>query len=254
MNFASKKLSEYYSTTASISDREKALLAENKKLRQKNKRLSTAMLYLVDQIEIRLPFWNARKKKETEAEKPIPAPAIKRVKKNVIGKVWKPEKLGPPGQMKKHSAPLSMHQLFAEKKNIRPETPKEKPISVENLAEEPQIETVLPEQTVKVAETTERPQTPELAPEEMNLLASPTKDKAKELTSMSPAELFIKPEQKKTSLQEASQTYMAVSMASSPVPSADEQLDDEEKIEQQLVQQNNMMREAMLRRVNRLRW
>ncbi|GEM_PF-2853605 len=267
MNFASKKLSEYYSGSVSpadrgASDREKALLAENKKLRQRNKRLSTAMLYLVEQIEVRLPILNSRKnrKQNLPEEKPIPAPAIKRIKKNIIGKTWKPEKLEDTTSLRKKSTPLSMQQLFADKKHTRPvesEAPSMASLASPVTAEKetpPRVEEAQLEEQANGA----APHTPDLAPDEMSILASPTKDKSRELTQMTPSELFIKQEQKKTSSEEASKTYMAVSIASSPVPKEEVLLDDmddpEDQIEQKLIQQNNMMREAMLRRVNRLRW
>ncbi len=264
MNFASKKLSEYYSGSVSsadrgASDREKALLAENKKLRQRNKRLSTAMLYLVEQIEVRLPIlnnWKNRKQVLPE-EKPIPAPAIRRIKKNVIGKTWKPEKLEDTTSLRRKSTPLSMQQLFADKKHTRPAETEIPSIAslASSMNEEKETSSHIDEAPIDVKTGGAAPHTPDLAPDEMSILASPTKDKSRELTEMTPSELFVKQEQKKTSSEEASKTYMAVSMASSPVPKEEILLDDrEDQIEQKLIQQNNMMREAMLRRVNRLRW
>lgn len=240
-----------------MSDRERALLSENSKLKKRNKRLSNAMLYLVRQVEIRLPLLSKRKQEEQKPE-PIRSLSPQRLKKNVIGKTWKPEKLDPQPPLKKHASPLTMQQIFA-KKAISESTAK-------------QQETVPQEETTDLTSSTiQEPEaraleisneldippishTPDLAPEEMTLLASPTRDNTKELTHLMPNELFSKREAQKVSSEEASQTYRAVSIASAPVPEIDDLEQAVEEEEQKLVRQNNMMREAMLRRVNRLRW
>lgn len=255
MNFAGKKLGDHYKGSAKMSDRERALLAENTKLKKRNKRLSTAMLYLVKQVEVRLPLLSKKKQEKPKVE-PIRSLSPQRLKKNVIGKTWKPEKLDSISPVKKHAAPLTMQQIFAKKP--APET-------------EPEKAEAVPQQEMAVPSTIQEPEaraleisneldippishTPDLAPEEMTLLASPTKDNTKELTHLMPNELFTKREDKKISSQEASQTYRAVSIASAPVPEIDDLEQAVEEEEQKLVRQNNMMREAMLRRVNRLRW
>jgi len=255
MNFAGKKLGDHYKGSTKMSDRERALLAENTKLKKRNKRLSTAMLYLVKQVEVRLPLLGKKKQEEPKVE-PIRSLSPQRLKKNVVGKTWKPEKLDPISSVKKHAAPLTMQQIFAKKPTpeIEPEKTEAVPqqeMAVPSTIQEPEA------RALEISNELDIPpisHTPDLAPEEMTLLASPTKDNTKELTHLMPNELFTKREDKKISSQEASQTYRAVSIASAPVPEIDDLEQAVEEEEQKLVRQNNMMREAMLRRVNRLRW
>ncbi|MCG8492493.1 MAG: hypothetical protein MI743_12815 [Sneathiellales bacterium] len=257
MNFAGKKLSDHYTGSTKMSKRERALLAENTKLKKRNRRLSTAMLYLVKQVEIRLPLLNRKKPEENKIE-PVRSLASQRLKKNIVGKTWKPEKLDLNTPAENHTAPLKMQQIFANKKD--PEIKQEKPLGISpQKSAEPSPSTIQdPEaRALEISNELDIPpisHTPDLAPEEMTLLASPTKDNAKELTHLMPNELFTKREEQKISSQEASQTYRAVSIASAPVPDIDDLEQAVEEEEQKLVRQNNMMREAMLRRVNRLRW
>ncbi|WP_169543235.1 hypothetical protein [Sneathiella aquimaris] len=263
MNFVSKKLKNQYSNVSELSDRERKLLAENKKLKRKNKRLSTAMLYLVDQIETRLPLFTAQKPPKVLPKKepdPIPSPAKTRLKRNVSSITWTPEKLDDSQRPQRRRTPLSMQQIFASKNSEKSLTPPER-ADDRKTAESPLAKkTPLAEKQASLAAKlkpevpAETIQTPDLAPEEMSLLASPTKERPKDLTKIQPTEVFVKLEQKTVSALEASQSYRAVSIASAPVPDVKTAEDEEDEAEKKLLRQNNMMREAMLRRVNRLRW
>ncbi len=261
MNFASKKLTGFYANTTDISAREKALLVENRKLKKKNKRLSTAMLYLVDQIETRLPIWSGKKTEKTarpaaKLVKPVATAPPVAQKKKIVGTTWKPEKIDyTPGlspSEQRRSEPLSMQQIFAGKKKAKEKTVEKVTPEIQNSpsrspAPKPQI----------VAHPVIQPATnelsPDLAPEEVSLLAIPKKDTSKETPLPPSSETLVEREPKKTSAHEASSAYLAVSIASSPVPEAEE-VEDSNDIESQVALQNEMMREAMLRRVNRLRW
>lgn len=247
MNFASKKLNGFYTSAQRIPSREEQLLAENQSLKKKNKRLSTAMIYLVDQIEVRLPLWSP--KPPVVAKKKIRPPEPK-----IIGEAKKPKKhLSIPEQnmINGRSAPLSLQQIFADKK--RPTASKAPPLMQSALAQEAEIpkasplviEAAQPEEDVKNELN--------LAPEEIFLLAAPTKEKAKDPQVLNSSENLVERVAKKISAQEASLAYLAVSVAASPVPDTKE-LDNGDVIESKASMQNKIMREAMLRRVNRLRW
>lgn len=259
MNFASKKLSGFYANTPDISAREKVLLAENKKLKRKNKRLSTAMLYLVDQIEIKLPLWSGKKTEQTTPAHPepklsVPVAPPRPAKKKIVGKAWTPEKIdhipGVASGLANRSQPMSIQQIFSEKKIDRPSTssveateePKKQPPIVANRSEK-----------IEIASPVSEEHSPVLAPEEVSLLAAPKIDSDTSALKGPSSEQLVKRENKVTSAKEASLTYLAVSIASAPVPEAkDREIDD--AIEHQVAVQNDIMREAMLRRANRLRW
>ncbi len=309
MNFAGRKLKYKDEIAGDLTPREKRLLAENQKLKKKNKRLSSAMLFLVDHIEAKLPFLNrtaapvaAKPTTPVKAEAkvaPLPpkkVPLAERIEKaqpkpakkapppppkkpKIVGKAWQPERLDEPSQpvkMKKPTRPLSMHQIFAEKKKERDEpAATAKPIKPKQIAQPVEVK----EDTPAVVETMPKPtkvettssndvevisHTPDLAPDEMNILAAPRDQKPER--SLASSEFLPERNEKKTSAEEASLAYLAVSSVSKPVPELS-QIKDEESDDliidhdeqnniaiAQAAQQNSMMREAMLRRVNRLRW
>lgn len=294
MNFAGKNLNRFLDSSE-LTAREKRLLAENKRLKKRNKRLSSAMVFLVTHVEKRLPFFNAAAKaQETpplsspEAPKAAPTPRPPKRKKKIIGEAWQPEKLE--AHIKKadekrprRKDPLSMHQIFADKKKEKTETGEEtspvvpfpsndiEPAVIENAPQEQEpieiYEEDLPEETEVIVLSAEPADedgiTPELAPEEMNILAAPTKEKHQDVFHPQPSEILTEREEKQTSAQEASMAYMAVSAVSKPVPDqgveilSDDDADlprEEDTISHEIAQQSEVMRAAMLRRVNRLRW
>ncbi|MEH6475997.1 MAG: hypothetical protein V7727_09925, partial [Sneathiella sp.] len=113
----------------------------------------------------------------------------------------------------------------------------------------------------EISDDTNSDLTPNLAPEEVSLLAAPIKDRKMDIIHPHPSEVIGEQDGLKTSAKEASMAYLAVSVAAKPVPKSDviTVLDDNEiaeadLLEKQVAQQNEMMRAAMLRRVNRLRW
>ncbi|MBE7635350.1 hypothetical protein GUA87_00715 [Sneathiella sp. P13V-1] len=310
MNFAGRKLKYKDDIAEDLTPREKRLLAENQKLKKKNKRLSSAMLFLVDHIEAKLPFLNratpapttvavkepAIKEAKVTPLPPKKVPLAERVEKaqpkqfkkvpppppkkpKIVGKAWQPERLDEPAQpvkMKKPTRPLSMHQIFEEKKKEREESvaakeaikPQET-VQPTEISEDlkPATQTSTAPETKEVIASTEVEvvsHTPELEPDEMDILAAP-RDKKSE-RSLASSEYLPERKEKKTSAEEASLAYLAVSSVSKPVPEltrlSDEDSDDLiiDHDEQnniavaQAAQQNSMIREAMLRRVNRLRW
>ena len=310
MNFAGRKLKYKDDIAEDLTPREKRLLAENQKLKKKNKRLSSAMLFLVDHIEAKLPFLNrtttttppvatkepVKKEAKVTPLSPKKVPLAERVEKaqpkpiqkapppppkkpKIVGKAWQPERLDEPAQpvkMKKPTRPLSMHQIFEEKKKEREESlaakealePQETVQSTETAEDlKPATQTSTAPETKEIIASTEVEaisHTPELAPDEMNILAAPRDQKSER--SLASSEFLPERKEKKTSAEEASLAYLAVSSVSKPVPELtrlnDEDSDDLviDHDEQnniavaQAAQQNTMMREAMLRRVNRLRW
>ena len=303
MNFASKKLNGYYKNSEALSTREAKLLAENTRLKKRNKRLSGAMLYLVGHIEKRLPFFNnqassaAKAKLELSPQKESVAPKtpVQKTKKKIIGKTWTPENLNQAPQKTRRKDPLSMQQIFADKKRARDELrlndiDSSEVVMVEDAASKPSLyersqaakedptpspaqETKPHDHTKETAEqeaeevlvATAEPQaddlTPDLAPEEMNILAAPTKDKKQDIFHPQPSEMLTEREPEKTTARDASNAYMAIAIAAKPVPKAEilsstdlDEIAADEAIAEQVAQQNEVMRAAMLRRVNRLRW
>lgn len=327
MNFASKKLNGFYKDPDDLTVREQRLIAENKRLTKRNKRLSGAMVYLVGHIEKRLPFFNSKLKKSekstpslpltdpTAAPKkasPVQATAPKPARKKIIGQAWTPENLNsastPSPKQPRRKDPLSMQQIFADKKRERenlaqadtdisevvfvdrpsekpiekrtdkkplydraqaaketiiPQTPKEPEILADSVDDDQpsQIEETPVETVVVTTDETEATLTPELAPEEMNILAAPTRDKKQDVFQPQPSELITDRQDKKTSARDASLAYMAVAVAAKPVPTTEILTDDDTNemnehdiIADQVARQNDVMRAAMLRRVNRLRW
>lgn len=289
MNFAGKKLNGFYNNTGDLSVREKRLLAENRKLKKKNKRLSSAMLYLVGHIEARLPIWNTKAKAALQkSETPSPVaeekPRRKLVKpvqpkkKKIIGKTWKPEHLEqniedrPQKKLRKNS--LNIQQIFGDKKQLEEKLAKSVGKTSEvvkfqppekNEPETPQVVELSAEPEIieaeEISSDTHSDLTPNLAPEEVSLLAAPIKDRKMDIIHPHSSEVIGEQDDLKTSAKEASMAYLAVSVAAKPVPKSDviTVLDDNEiaeadLLEKQVAQQNEMMRAAMLRRVNRLRW
>ncbi|MBO6825325.1 MAG: hypothetical protein JJ879_03925 [Sneathiella sp.] len=309
MNFAGRKFKYVNNTAEDLTPREKRLLAENNKLKKRNKRLSTAMLFLVDQVEARLPFLNgptpakttktpsnapyqpngdskkpslaervesrseAAQSPKTPAEKPAPVASRrpKEVKPQIIGTAWTPEKLEPARKAPaepKPTRPLSIQEVFAEKKKDRdgaeqiddgvtiPEIP-------EAAAPPPPDATESALEPAQAEPQADAPHTPDLAPEEMDILAAPTRDKETN-TGIASSELIKARKEETKSAAEASMAYRAVSTVSRPVPEDDLKLvedSDDVIIDQKdtptlaaRAAQHNVMREAMLRRVNRLRW
>ena len=285
MNFAGKKLNGFYNNTGTVSAREKHLIAENKKLKRKNKRLSSAMLYLVGHIETRLPFWKSKSTPKKEDQKPLPLTLeetprkkpiqAKQKKKKIIGKTWMPENLDEkrietPKSARRNN-PLSMHQIFADKKRDRIEAASREPEVVkfptplDAIPEPSQIPETVSEPPVLLAEEMADDDavmlTPALAPDEVSLLAAPTQDKKMDVIHPQPSEIIGEHEDKKMSAKEASMAYLAVSVVAKPVPKSNiltvldkSEIAEHDALEKQVAQQNEMMRAAMLRRVNRLRW
>ncbi|GLQ05519.1 hypothetical protein [Sneathiella chinensis] len=259
MNFTSKKPEQYILDSPDLSEREKSLIAENRKLRRKNKRLSQAMLYLVDQIEVKFNALNrAYPTPAPTAQEPAPAPiatpapapvkqavpapkpASRKPRPKVSGTLWQPEKLIHSRPVRKTPTPETAHPL-----------------------EEPEIlmarGIVTPEPVQEAAPPAPAPSSamthgPDLAPEEVSLLSSPRENR-KPLPLRDSAGHLVKREAKKTSAEEASNTYLSVSLASRPTPDIDIPEPPRKTPPSDLPQpQESGHRAAMMRRVNRLRW
>lgn len=303
MNFASKKLNGYYKNSEALSTREAKLLAENTRLKKRNKRLSGAMLYLVGHIEKRLPFFNNQTSPATKVklspppqkESVAPKAPLQKTKKKIVGKTWAPQNLNQAPQKPRRKDPLSMQQIFADKKRARDELQQSdidgsEVVIVEDAANKPSLyersqaakaDTTAPvaQETIphtppneaveleaeEILVATAEPQTgdltPDLAPEEMNILAAPTKDKKQDIFHPQPSEMLTERKPEKTTARDAANAYMAISVAAKPVPKAEilsnadlDEIAADESIAEQVAQQNEVMRAAMLRRVNRLRW
>ncbi len=310
MNFASKKLNGFYKDS-DLTDREKRLIAENSRLKKRNKRLNGAMLFLVNHVEKRLPFFNARVREANAAKEKVaqkvapnritPSPKPQKERKQIIGEAWTPENLNRTKQPRRKD-PLSMQQIFAEKKREREEsaddtdisnvvfvdqptepktndaTLKKAPLYERSKAEKEEAETSEATQnnvtkleqeiaesvevvTVTPAAKEDTDLTPDLAPEEVNILAAPTREKKQDVFHPQPAELLNERKDRKPSAEEASRAYMAVSVASTPVPKTEvldkqevSDMDGKDIIADQVARENEVLRAAMLRRVNRLRW
>ena len=183
-----------------------------------------------------------------------------------------------------------MQQIFADKKRARDEIRQSeidasKVEIVEEVVQKPSLyersqaaqeDTEAPAVKTRINDEADKPQTeeirvtadpptddltPDLAPEEMNILAAPTKDKKQETIHPQPPEILTERELEKTTARDASNAYMAIAVAAQPVPKAEilsntdlDRIAEDAAIAEQVAQQNEVMRAAMLRRVNRLRW
>ena len=230
-----------FSQTDLVSARERALLAENQQLRNRNKRLKDAMLTLVERVETQLPYlqthtplfekpqskgreWQHRHEKtqyrsRTHRQEFSPPP-----KMEIYETYHEPIEFGEP-------APAMRFGAASTRK--------------------PQKKTAEPQRNSKAAAADYRI-SPELAPEEIDILKSPTRDRP-----------HSKPRARKTvdvvdlhpsdpGEQDTEAWYEAGDASSLDIP--DFEFPEEEPILDIDLERKETLRAAMRRRVNRLRW
>jgi hypothetical protein len=219
------------------SNRERELMAENNLLREKNKRLSDAILTLVDHIENKLP----------QLEQP---------KSN--------------GFSGKHQKQEDTREHEAQRRKSDTETPRKpsKPkVEIFESYEEP-IEFAEPAPQMRFGRkakgdtqtfsqeqqhsTPEYVVSPDLEPEEIDLLKSPTRMQPKSSKMKREKVDVVDLQPKKQDAPGNSEFYEASTVYSSEIPSF--KFNEEEPVVDIDMKRRETLRAAMRRRVNRLRW
>jgi|TARA_R110001606_G_scaffold9964_1_gene42503 hypothetical protein len=230
-----------FSQTDLVSARERALLAENQQLRNRNKRLKDAMLTLVERVETQLPY--------LQTHTPL---------------FEKPQSTGREWQHKREKARYRNH---SHQQNYSPPPKMEiyetyhEPIEFGEPAPAMRFDAKGTRKTEKKATEFKRQSknaaadyriSPELAPEEIDILKSPTRDRPQS-----------KPRERKTvdvvdlrpsdpPEQETAEWYEAGDESSLDIP--DFEFPEEEPVLDIDFDRKETLRAAMRRRVNRLRW
>ncbi|MZR29300.1 hypothetical protein [Sneathiella litorea] len=222
-----------------VSARERALLAENRQLRDRNTRLKDAMLTLVERIETQLPSLkenaaafeqsyssNSRQNKATEQayrERSRRYRYPKPPKMEVYETFEEPIEFGDP-------AP---EMRFGKKAPPRPE----KPTATSTSGSEPySADFVI---------------SPELAPEEIDILKSPTRNRPhRQRETVDVVDLH--PASYGGTETERAEHYEAGASSQSEIPAFE--FPEEEDVIDIDFERRETLRAAMRRRVNRLRW
>jgi len=219
-----------YGHTDVSSVRERELLTEINVLRDKNRRLSDAILTLVDHIETKLPSLEAprsaaeEKSSKTERTFEEQKPFQRRSKYREQG----PKK-------------VEIFETFRE------------PIEFAEPAPEMQFsDNKKCSSKSKASKPSDYKVSPDLAPEEIDLLKSPTQERFRgsNLRRETVDVIDLEPEQDEAA--EPSDFYKAGSVYSSDMPNFN--FTDEEPIVDIEFKRKETLRAAMRRRVNRLRW
>lgn len=219
-----------YGHTDTRSVREKELLTENNMLRTKNKRLSDAILTLVDHIETKLPYLEGPTNGKQEQSTLRDEASIEqgRAKKTSSFKKSRPQK-------------VEILETF------------EEPIEFAEPAPEMRFgnrQKCESKSTNK--HTSDYNVSPDLAPEEIDLLKSPTRDRFRGSTRARATVDVVDLEPGRKEAKESQDFYRAGSVYSSDIPTFDFQ--DEEPVIDIEFKRRETLRAAMRRRVNRLRW
>ncbi|MEX0583330.1 MAG: hypothetical protein WD185_06640 [Sneathiella sp.] len=224
-----------------VSARERALLAENRQLRNRNKRLKDAMLTLVERVETQLPYLEDR------------IPLFEQPRST--GREW--QQAREKDSYRKHSH----HQEYSPPPKMEIYETYHEPIEFGEPAPAMRFDAENTRRSENRATKSLRKSkaassdfriSPELAPEEIDILKSPTRDRPQQ-----------KPCQRKTvdvvdlhpSIhpgQETTERYEAGAAGSFDIP--DFEFPEEEPVLDIDFERKETLRAAMRRRVNRLRW
>ncbi|PHQ71347.1 MAG: hypothetical protein COB93_03375 [Sneathiella sp.] len=213
--------------------RERELLAQNQSLREKNKRLSDAILTLVDHIENKLP----------RLESPTSFTSAQRTRKDraAAEKIFQsdPELKTPP------APEVEIFETYPEPIEFAEPAPQmhfgaRKDCQAQSSRPEPAAPP--PEYTVS----------PELAPEEIDLLKSPTRAWSRGAKSTRETAHVVDLKPRADAAVGSDEIYEAGDVSTSEIPSFE--FEDEEPVIDIEFQRQESMRAAMRRRVNRLRW
>ncbi|MDF2365700.1 hypothetical protein [Sneathiella sp.] len=229
-----------FSQSDIVSARERALLAENGQLRERNARLKNAMLTLVERVEMQLPYL---KENTTTFERA----------KNGSSNQHKSSERGYRERSRRYrySSPpkMEIYESFEEpiefgdpapQMRFRANTPprQEKPTAssphrTENTSSEYFI-------------------SPELAPEEIDILKSPTRERPRKRPAQRETVDVVDLHPAKDSNADAAEWYETGPSSQSEVPAFE--FPEEEEIIDIDFERRETLRAAMRRRVNRLRW
>ena len=229
-----------YSHTEIMSVREQQLLAENKHLREKNRRLSAATLMLLDRIETNLLL--------LENQTPIFEPSTKAAREPRAKKTTFRER--PP--RREYTAPPKMEVYetypepieFAEPAPEMRFGPKSASKSQSSTKEGPALE--------EKGKLNEFVISPDLEPEEIDLLKSPTREKSKRKPVRRETVDVVDLHAKRKPARDAAEVFVAGEASPSEIPEF-EFPEDEPVIDIEF-ERKETLRAAMRRRVNRLRW
>lgn len=219
-----------YGHTDVSSVRERELLAENNLLRDKNRRLSDAILTLVDHIETKLPSLEA------------PRSAAKK-KSNKTERTFEEQK------------PFSKRPKYRGQRSKKVEIFEtyQEPIEFAEPAPEMQFsDNKKCSSKSKASKTSDYKVSPDLAPDEIDLLKSPTQKRFRGSNLRRETVDIVDLELEQDEAEEPSDFYKAGSVYSSDMPNFD--FTDGEPVIDIEFKRKETLRAAMRRRVNRLRW
>lgn len=223
-----------------VSARERALLAENKQLRERNLRLKNAMLTLVERIETQLPYL----KENTATFEQSRTSYSNRESRNEQAYRERSQRYRytPPPKME-------VYETF------------EEPIEFGEPAPEMRFGTKgSPRQDRTTASSSQATEdvdsdyfiSPELAQEEIDILKSPTRNRTRQRPTQRETVDVVDLHPAKENDTEAAEWYEAGSASQSEIPAFE--FPEEEDIIDIDFERRETLRAAMRRRVNRLRW
>jgi len=220
-----------YGHTDIASVREKELLSQNQLLREKNKRLSDAILTLVDHIENKLP----------QLESPT-AFKTSEVPKNGYSQ---PENIFQESEPKPRVPDVEIFESYPEPIEFAEPAPQMhfgKSAKCNSRSQSAEWAQQAPEYSVS----------PDLEPEEIDLLKSPIRTWPKEAKQVRETVDIVDLEPKINEGNEPEEVYEAATVTSSDIPNFD--FEEEGPVVDIEVERRETLRAAMRRRVNRLRW
>ena len=228
-----------FSQTDIVSARERALLAENRQLRERNTRLKNAMLTLVERVETQLPYlkentstFERSKSAKSHQEKTTEQAFRERYqryrssspKMEVYETFEEPIEFGEPAPEMRFGAKTSHRQKRPEPASSQKNT-------------DPSSEYFI---------------SPELAPEEIDILKSPTRDRPRAKPVKRETVDVVDLHPAKENEAEAAEWYEAGAASQSDIPAFE--FPEEEDVIDIDFERRETLRAAMRRRVNRLRW
>ncbi|MCF8467556.1 MAG: hypothetical protein K9G33_09165 [Sneathiella sp.] len=219
--------------------REQQLLAENKHLREKNRRLSAATLMLVDRIESNLLF--------LENQTPIFESSDKtaresRAKKSAF-------KGRPPQREHKPHPKMEVYETYREPIEFAEPAPEMRFGPKNTSNSRPDKASQAREEKAKLNEFAI---SPDLEPEEIDLLKSPTRERSRQRPVRRETVEVVDLHAERKPVGDAPEVFVAGEASASEIPEF-EFPEDEPVIDIEF-ERKETLRAAMRRRVNRLRW
>jgi hypothetical protein len=229
-----------FSQTDVVSARERALLAENKQLRERNARLKDAMLTLVERVEMQLPYLN----EEAATFEPSRSARAHHDKKTeqAFRERSRRYRYTPPPKME-------VYETFEEPIEFgepAPEMHFGRKASNGQTHSEPNVTAKNPEASADYFIS------PELAPEEIDILKSPTKDRPRTKPVKRETVDIVDLHPAKEDRTDAAEWYETGEASQLEIPAFE--FPEEEEVIDIDFERRETLRAAMRRRVNRLRW